>query len=133
MSSIGSSASTIVSFRGDDECSLDEALDQLYKEIQQNLNHSQCSIRQLAASSEQDDDYIIAVKIQFELDDYIIVLLDLFKELQQVSIQCLGKPPPGHKVEYKKMLDDRKEKMKKEKEDKKELEKQQKILDKIIE
>ena len=129
MSSINSNASTIVSFRGDDNVELDTALNDLYKDIQEQLNHSQCAIRQLAASSEQDNDYLIAVEIFFELDDHVLSLLTMFKELQSVSKQCLGPCPANLKVEYKKMVDDRKEKQKKEKEDMKELEKQMKLND----
>ncbi len=109
-SSISSSASTIISFRGDDGVDLDEALNVLYTEIQQNLNYSQCSIRQLAICGEHDDEIIEAAKIYFELDDYVDTLLDLFSDLKMVSKQCLGQPPPEHKEEYNKMLNDRKEK-----------------------
>ena len=109
MSSISSSTSTIISFRGDDGVDLDEALRVLYTEIQQNLNYSQCSIRQLAIVEEQDSDFIEAANIYFELDDYVDTLLDLFSELKMVSKQCLGKPPQEFKEEYNKMCNDRKE------------------------
>jgi hypothetical protein len=128
-----SSTSTIVSFRGDEAVELDTALNELYMEIQQNLNYSQCSIRQLACSSEQDNDFMVAVNIYHELDNYVLGLLALFKELQDVSKQCLGKCPPEHKEEYKKMCDDRKERQKKEKEQMKELEKNMKMLNNIKE
>ena len=133
MSSLGSSTSTIVSFRGDDGVDLDEALRVLYTEIQQNLNYSQCSIRQLAICGEQDDEFIEAANIYFELDDYVDVLLDLFSELNMVSKQCLGKAPPEHKEEYAKMCNDRKEAKKKAKQQAKEAEKQTKMMDIIPE
>ena len=133
MSSISSSTSTIISFRGDDGVDLDEALRVLYTEIQQNLNYSQCSIRQLAIVGEQDSDFIEAANIYFELDDYVDTLLDLFSELKMVSKQCLGKAPPEHKEEYAKMCNDRKEAKKKAKQQAKEAEKQPKMLDIIPE
>jgi hypothetical protein len=117
MSSIGSSTSTIVSFRGNDEVDFDVCLDELYGEMQQQLNYSQCSIRQLAASSEQDNEFLEAVKIYFELDDYVESLVGLFKELQGVSKQCLGPTPKENKEQYAKMVLDRKEKKKREKEE----------------
>ncbi len=133
MSSIGSSTSTIASFRGDDGVDLDEALRVLYTEIQQNLNYSQCSIRQLAICGEQDSDFIEAANIYFELDDYADTLLDLFSELKAVSKQCLGKPPPECKEQYAKMLNDRKEAKKQAKQQAKEAEKKIKMMDIIPE
>jgi hypothetical protein len=126
MSSVGSTTSTIISFRGS-EMELDEALDALYSEIQQQLNHSQCSIRSLACCEERNDTFIEAVGIYHELDDHVLALLDMFKELQNVSKQCLGPVPKEHKDEYKKMTEDRKARKKKEKDDMKLLEKQMKL------
>jgi hypothetical protein len=104
-----SSNASFVSYRGEDRVELDEALNSLYGDIQTHLNYSQCSIRQLAACPEQDADFIEAVKIYFELTDYVECLLGLFKELKGVSKQCLGKCPKEFKDEYKKMCDDRKD------------------------
>ena len=133
MSSISSSTSTIISFRGDDGVDLDEALSVLYTEIQQNLNYSQCSIRQLAICGEQDDEFLEAAKIYFELDDYVDTLLDLFSELKMVSKQCLGKPNLENKEEYNKMILDRKQAKSQAKIQAKEKEKQQKMMDIIPE
>ena len=131
-SSISSNASTVVSFR-DEEIDLDEALRVLYQELQENLNHSQCSIRQLSMCSERNDDFIEAANIYLELNDYIDVLLDLFTELKSVSKQCLGKPPQEFKEEYAKMCNHRKEAKKKAKQQAKEAEKQTKMMDIIPE
>jgi hypothetical protein len=131
-SSISSNASTVVSFR-DEEIDLDEALRVLYQELQENLNHSQCSIRQLSMCSERNDDFIEAANIYLELNDYIDVLLDLFTELKSVSKQCLGKPPQEVKEEFNKMLNDRKEKKKQAKQQAKEAEKKVKMMDIIQE
>jgi hypothetical protein len=114
MSSI-STTSTIVSFR-DDDMELEEALDLLYSDIQKQLNYSQCAVRQLAMSSEQDDDYLEAAKIHFEIEDYVDMLLSLFKELKGVAKQCLGSCPKQLKEEYKQMCEKRKEDKKREKE-----------------
>ena len=54
MSSVGSCAS-YVSFRGDDGVDLNECLDELYRDIQSNLNDSQCSVRTMARLKEDDD------------------------------------------------------------------------------
>ena len=124
-----SSASTMVSFRRDDQMKLDDCLNSLYQEIQQNLNYSQCSIRQLAASDERNESFIEASEIHFQLMDYVDTLLSMFKELQKVSLECLGPVPKEFKVEYKKLCDDRREQKKKEKLEMKALEKQMKLND----
>ena len=63
MSSVGSCAS-FVSFRGGDEIDLETCLDELYKDVQQNLNNSQCSVRELARLTE-DDDYIECLNVHW--------------------------------------------------------------------
>jgi hypothetical protein len=115
ISSTGSSM-TIKSFRGEEEVDLDTALDELYTDLQRNLNNTQSAIRQLAACPEQDADFIEAAKIYFQLDDYVDTLLDLFRELKSVSKEVLGKCPAECKEEYQKMITDRKQKKIKEKE-----------------
>jgi hypothetical protein len=131
--SIASNASTMISFRGDEEVDLDKALSDLYSDIQHELNHSQCAVRQLACCEERNDTFLEAVNIFYEIDDYIETLMILFKELQGVSKQCLGPVPKELKDEYKKMTEDRKAKKKKEKDEKKEMEKQMKLLNSIQE
>ena len=131
MSSVGSNSS-VVSFRGE-EVDLDTALRDLYSDIQSNLNNSQGTIRTLSLCEERSDTFIEAVGIYHELNDFIDVLLELFTELQDVSKQCLGPCPKEYKVEYKALVDARKEKKKKEKDDKKEMIKQLKVLEIIKE
>jgi len=105
-----------VSFRGDEEVDLDQALDQLYREIQSNLNHSQVSVREMSRLSE-DDEFIECVPIHFAVLDYVDALTGLFSELKEVSKDVLGKPGKDDKDEYKKMCDARKERIKKAKDD----------------
>jgi hypothetical protein len=108
MSSIGSCTS-FVSFRGDGEIDLETCLDELYKDVQQNLNNSQCSVRELARLTE-DDDYIECLGVHWAVVDYVDVLADLFKELKEVSKQVLGPCPKPLKEEVKKLTEDRKNK-----------------------
>jgi hypothetical protein len=130
MSSIGSSTSTIVSFRGE-EIELDEALRLLYIDLQGNLNNTQCSIRTLSLCEERDDTYLESLDIYHELIDYVDVLLELFVELKSVAKECLGVCPKEYKTQVKEIMDTRKEKIKREKEEKKLLEKQMKELEKL--
>ena len=126
MSSVGSCAS-YVSFRGEDGVDLDEALDELYREIQHNLNHSQVSVREMARLKE-DDDFKDCVPIHFAVLDYCDVLSGLFNELKQVSKDVLGKPAKDDKDWYKNQCDERKERIKKAKDDAREEAKKEKEL-----
>jgi len=82
MSSVGSTSS-YVSFRGEDGVDLNDALDMLYKDIQQNLNLSQCSVRNMARLRE-DDEFKDCVPIHFAVLDYVDILNELFNELKKV-------------------------------------------------
>ena len=115
MSSVGSCAS-VVSFRGEDGVDLNECLDELYRDIQANLNESQCSVRTMARLKE-DDEFLECVPIHFAVLDYVDMLTALFSELSQVSKDVLGRPTKEDKDEYKKMCDGRKERIAKVKAD----------------
>ena len=131
MSSVGSSCSTMISFRGEDGVDLDQALDELYREIQNNLNDSQCSVREMARLRE-DDEFMDCVPIHFAILDYAEVLTGLFAELKQVSKDVLGKPDKDDKETFKKMCDDRKTRIAKARAEAKKLEKQEKELIKQV-
>jgi|GEM_PF-5192803 len=127
MSSVGSSCSTFVSFRGEDGVDLDQALDELYREIQTNLNHSQCSVREMARLNE-DDLFRDCVPVHFGILDYVDVLSGLFNELTQVSKEVLGKPGKSDRDWYKAQCDERKERIAKAKAEAKEEAKKEKEL-----
>ena len=114
MSSVGSNCSS-VTFRGE-EVDVSQALDELFRELQDNLNHTHCSVRQLAQCEERADTFIEAATFDFQIQDYVDTLLSLFKELQKVSKDVLGKPPNEYKDEYKQLCDQRKQKKAHEKE-----------------
>lgn len=118
MSSVASNATTI-SFRGDDNMPVDEALDLLFRELQSNLNRTQCSIRELANSEEKNDTFLEAAEHYFAIDNYVDVLLGLFTELKSVSKQVLGTCPKEYKEEYKALCDKRKADKKHEKDNQK--------------
>ena len=105
-SSVGSNSSS-VSFRGE-EIDVSDALDMLFKDLQENLNHCHCSVRQLAQSEERADTFLEAAQFDFEIQDYVEGLTVLFKELKQVSKDVLGKPPPEYKNLYAIALEKRK-------------------------
>ena len=101
MSSIGSTCSSMVSFRGEDEMDVGEALDVLFSEMQNNLNSCHCSVRQLAMSEERADTYMEAAEFHLNIEIYVDTLAGLFKELKSVSKQVLGPCPKEYKNEFK--------------------------------
>jgi hypothetical protein len=104
-----STASSMVSFRGEEEVDLNEALDTLFRELQENLNNSHCSIRNLGMSEDRNDSFMEMAKYHHEIEDYANDLVKLFSELKSISKQILGKPVnEDDKIAYKKLLDQRK-------------------------
>jgi hypothetical protein len=95
------------SFRGE-EIDINEALDELFHEIQSNLNNCQCQIRGLAQSEERNDTFIESSRYDFAIQDYVMTLIGLFKELKAVSKSALGKIPAEHRDEYAKLIEKRK-------------------------
>ena len=101
-SSCGSGVSGFsVSYCGS-EVDLECAIDDSYKNLQKHLNNSQCSLRQLAMLSEQDQDFEEAVKLYDMIEEDIDGMICLFRELKSVSKQVMGKPPPEKKDWYRK-------------------------------
>ena len=107
MSSVASCATT-VSFRGE-EVDMSECIDQLFIDIQNNLNNCQCVIRELAMSEEHSDTFLEAMGFHHQIEDFVDVLTGLFAELKGVSRDCVGKCPKEYKEEYKAIIDKRKE------------------------
>jgi len=125
MSSVASNASS-VSFRGE-EMGVDEALDELFVELQQNLNSCQCSIRNLAQSEERSETFMEAVGYHFEILDYIDILQNLFSELRGVSKQVVGSCPKEYREEYKALQEKRKTDKKRMKEEEKQAKQMEKM------
>jgi hypothetical protein len=109
MSSINSTCSSVVSFRGTEEVDVSSALDILFAELQDNLNSCHCSVRQLAMSEERADSYMEAATHHFAIEDFVDLLLVLFKELKSVSKQVLGTCPKDYKDEFKALQEKRKQ------------------------
>lgn len=126
MSSIASNASS-VSFRGE-EMDVDTALDTLFRELQDNLNHCHCAVRNLAQSEERAETYIEAAGYHFEIEDYVDTLLGLFTELKSVSKEVLGRPPPETREEFKALVEKRKAEKKRLKEEQKQIRQMQKMI-----
>ena len=101
-SSICSNMSNMsVSVFGQDDVPLEEAIDEVFKQIQQLTNYIQSGIRALSAVPEQDNDYMHALEIYTEIEEHITNLKGLFSEADSVSRQVLGPVPKTLKVEVK--------------------------------
>jgi len=111
----------MVSFRGEDEMDVGEALDVLFSEMQNNLNSCHCSVRQLAMSEERADTYMEAAEHHLAIGDYVDILVVLFKELKSVSKQVLGPCPKDYKDEFKALQEKRKQAKKAAKEKEKQM------------
>ena len=89
--SICSNASSMVSYAGS-EMPLDEAIDDIYKELQRSLNDSQVALRSLSMLQEQDNDFKESVELSDQIFDDIVDMMVLFKELKSVCRQVVNKP-----------------------------------------
>ena len=104
-----STSSSIVSFRGDNEASFDEAIDTLFRETQTNFNQIHMYVRMLGQAEDRNEDYIEMAKTHFSILDYIDSVNDSFKELKCVLKQVMGKCPTECKDEYQKLVETRKQ------------------------
>ena len=117
MSSVGSAFSEMsVSVMGEDDIPLEDALDKVFLELQQAMNYSHCNIREIDVVLDADPDFKVAFETHMKLDEYIDSMMDLFKELKNVSRQVLPKPTADEKVWMKKAIADKKARIKLEKE-----------------
>lgn len=97
MTSISSKMSMMsVSHRGD-EVPLEEALDEIFRELQSNLNDTHCLMREIAMSEEQDNDFKEICKQCWDVESNIDGMHGLFKELKSVLKQVRGPIPAAEK------------------------------------
>lgn len=126
-----STASSIVSFRGDDDVSFDDAIDTLFKETQTNFNQIHMYVRILGQADDRNEDYIQMAKTHFSILDYVDSVNESFKELKSVLKQVMGKCPPECKEDYQRLLDERKQEAERKKNEARSVRPRQKELDKV--
>ena len=110
------------------EIPLEQALDACFLDLQGFMNGLHCHVRELAAMSEQDDDFMVALAKGLVINDTIDNMSDLFKELKSVVKQIIGNPPSELKQQAKKLADDVKAARKRSKELEKEEQKLQQSM-----
>ena len=100
MSSIGSNFSDLsVSVFGAEDVPIEEALDQVFKSLQESLNNCHCEVRSQTMDLEREnEDFKVAYQHQVQIENYIDGFSSLFKELKSVSKQIMPKPTKEEKV-----------------------------------
>jgi hypothetical protein len=120
MSVSSAKSSMSVSYCGS-EMPLEEALDDIFKKLQQHLNDSHCAVRSMSMLEEQsmdeDSDWKEATKYDNIIQDDVDGMIALFRDLKSISKQVLGKAPnPDMKAWYTHNQSQRKEEHRLEKE-----------------
>ena len=124
-----STASSIVSFRGDSEADFEESCNLLFREVQQNLNNIHSTIRNLAMSEDRNDTFQETCDIHFQIVDYIETVNETFKELEDISKQVVGRPVgDAEKTYLKNVIEKRKQDKQRAKEEAKRLKEEMKTL-----
>mgnify|MGYP000170612916 CR=1 FL=1 len=83
-----------VSINGE-ECLLETAVDDIFKQIQEHVNLMHCELRNLCMSEERNDDYTEALEYYDALVGNIREGCTVFKQLIPISKQLLPKKPKG--------------------------------------
>ena len=82
---------SVISLNGKEQ-SIEDAMDSVIAEIQQQLNNSQYSIRQLAMASDQNLEFQEEVKFCDNLQDHLLQIQRLFMDLLDISDQLISIP-----------------------------------------
>ena len=95
-SSIGSDMSQVsVSYNGEDDMPLDEAVDMIFSEIQTHINEIHVQLRMLCQSEDRADTYDEALEYHEALSEHVKDACTVFKDVIKVSKQLLPKKPKG--------------------------------------
>ena len=88
-----------ISIHGED-VNLIEAIDTVFRDLQQHLNSSQCNLRNLAQCGERNDEFQVSHKYCCSIDDDLSEMLLLFKDLKSIVKQIKLKPESPEEVEW---------------------------------
>ena len=91
MSEFSTCSSVSVSVFGD-EIPLEQAIDQVFKKLQDSLNYTHSSMRELNMEAERGSDFKEISSVGFDIQKYIQDCSELFTELKDVVKQVIGKP-----------------------------------------
>ena len=88
-----------ISIHGED-VNLIEAIDTVFRDLQQHINSSQCNLRNLAQCGERNDEFQVSHKYCCSIDDDLSEMLLLFKDLKSIVKQIKLKPESPEEVEW---------------------------------
>ena len=95
-SSICSQMSEVsISYNGTDDVPLDQAVDEIFGEIQRHVNQIHIELRNLVMADDRGDDYLECLEYHEKLSEHVIGGCDMFKSVIKVSKQLLPKKPAG--------------------------------------
>ncbi len=89
VSSVTSNAS--VGFHGR-SVGMEEALDEVIRDLQNHLNHVQLALRQVASVAEQDLDYEEELKLSWSIDEDLMQMNFLFDDLRAMCLDLITVP-----------------------------------------
>ena len=89
VSSVTSNAS--VGFHGR-SVGMEEALDEVIRDLQNHLNHVQLALRQVASVAEQDLDYEEELKLSWGIDEDLMRMNFLFDDLRAMCLDLITVP-----------------------------------------
>ena len=70
---------------------LEQAVDDIFKQIQEHINEVHVQIRQLCQSEDRNETYDEAFEYHLQLSDHVDEAIVVFRELKKVSSQILPK------------------------------------------
>ena len=108
--SVSSVTSTVsVGFHGR-SVGIEEALDEVVRDLQNHLNHVQLALRQVASVAEQDLDYEEELKLSWSIDEDLLQMGFLFDDLRGMCLDLITVPETAEeKALAKKWKSDRRE------------------------
>ena len=87
-----------ISYNGTDDVPLDQAVDEIFGEIQRHVNQIHIELRNLVMADDRGDDYLECLEYHEKLSEHVIGGCDMFKSVIKVSKQLLPKKPSQSKI-----------------------------------
>ena len=100
LNDVASQASSVmseisVSYNGEDDVPLEDAVDDVFKQIQEHINMIHIQLRQLCMADDRNEDFLECLKYHESLSEHMNEGSTLFKSVIKISKQLLPKKPKG--------------------------------------
>ena len=80
---------------GEDDVPLEDAVDDVFKQIQEHINMIHIQLRQLCMADDRNEDFLECLKYHESLSEHVNEGSALFKSVIKISKQLLPKKPKG--------------------------------------